>query len=126
MNAEMAVECFSALGHAGRMALYRRLIEAGPEGMKAGDIAQVCQLPDSTASAQLTTLTQSGLISAHRQGRSIRYLVNTGRLGELMSYLIQDCCGGRPEICQDLAVSLFPTHAPSPVACEPYHEPKPA
>src|ERR1700760_3624601 len=105
-----AVNRLSALAHDGRLAIFRLLVKAGPDGMAAGDIARRLDTAPNTMSAQLLILSNAGLTKARREGRSIIYAVDFDRMGELLLFLTRDCCGGRPEICAPLvdAVTCCP------------------
>jgi ArsR family transcriptional regulator len=103
MEIEFAVRQLSALSHDGRLAVFRALVKAGPDGMAAGDIARKLKTAANTMSAQLLVLSNAGLVRARRDGRSIIYAVNFDQMGALLLFLTEDCCGGRPEICAPLA-----------------------
>jgi DNA-binding transcriptional ArsR family regulator len=102
MNSERAIKRLSALAQEGRLAVFRLLVKAGPEGVAAGEIAQALDLPPNTLSAQLTILANAGLIGGRRVGRSIIYSANYDGMSELLVYLMEDCCQGRPEVCAPL------------------------
>lgn len=95
-----------AIAHEGRLALLRRLIQAGPDGVSAGDLATFAGLNAPTASAQLGVLRSAGLISSTRIGRQIIYCADYGAMTDLLSYLMADCCGGNQKICAPLAAQL--------------------
>lgn len=103
MEIDYAVPQLSALAHVGRLAIFRLLVAAGPSGVAAGDIASHVGSPASTTTANLTLLAQASLIGSRREGRSIRYSAHYGAITDLLAFLMQDCCGGRPEICAPLA-----------------------
>lgn len=103
MQLPVAVEALSALAHASRLAVFRLLVRAGPEGVAAGEIAREIGALPSTLSSHLTILGHAGLIQSRREGRSILYSADFERMRELLGFLIADCCGGRPEICGSLA-----------------------
>ena len=71
--------------------------------MAAGDIARALEVPANTMSAQLLVLSNAGLIRARREGRSIIYAVAFDGMRDLLVFLTDDCCGGRPEMCAPLA-----------------------
>lgn len=98
-----AVKKLSALAHDGRLSLFRRLIEAGPDGEAAGDLARFAGIGPTTASAQLTILSNAGLVAARRDGRSILYRVDYEVMRDLLVFLVQDCCRRRGEICSPVA-----------------------
>jgi DNA-binding transcriptional ArsR family regulator len=110
MESEPALNRLSALAQEGRLAAFRLLVQAGPDGIAAGEIAQALSLPPNTLSAQLTILANAGLIISRRAGRSIIYSANYQGMRELLLYLMEDCCQGRPEICAPLGAeaSLVP------------------
>jgi DNA-binding transcriptional ArsR family regulator len=103
MDIAQTVTGLSALAHEGRLAIFRLLVKAGPDGMAAGDIARKLDTAPNTMSAQLLVLSNAGLTRARRDGRSIIYAVDFDRMSDLLVFLTRDCCGGRPEICAPLA-----------------------
>jgi ArsR family transcriptional regulator len=98
-----AVEALSALAHEGRLSIFRLLVRAGTDGIAAGDIARKLNVLPNTLSASLTVLTNAGLISSRREGRSIIYRANYDRMSALLGYLMEDCCNGNAAICAPLA-----------------------
>ena len=94
MKRESGAETFGA-GPGGRLAVFRLLVKAGPDGMAAGDIARKLKTQPNTMSAQLLVLSNAGLIRARRDGRSIIYAVDFDAMGSLLVFLTEDCCGGR-------------------------------
>jgi protein-tyrosine-phosphatase/DNA-binding transcriptional ArsR family regulator len=107
MEIEVATEIFAALAQESRLAALRLLIERGPNGLPAGDIADQLGLPASTASFHLSALERAGLVLSTRQGRQMIYAVRFVALRALLGFLTEACCAGRPEMCGDLA-TLFP------------------
>ena len=83
--------------------VFRLLVRAGPEGVAAGEIARSLGITPNTLSAQLNVLSNAGLISCRRDGRSIIYAADYQAMGQLLVYLTEDCCQGRPEVCAPLA-----------------------
>lgn len=100
-NMEMttAVRSLSALAHEHRLGVFRLLVKSGPEGLPAGEIAAALALPPSSLSFHLAALEAAGLAAASRAGRFIHYRVQPEAIRELLEYLTEDCCGGRPELC---------------------------
>lgn len=94
-----ALAQLSALAQENRLALFRLLIKAGPDGLPAGEIAAALGVPPNTLSAQLTLLSNAGLIEGTRQGRSIIYKAQYEAISGLIVFLMEDCCQGRSEIC---------------------------
>lgn len=85
------------------MEVFRLLVKAGPEGLAAGEIARTLDTPPNTMSAQLLVLANANLIKARRDGRSIIYAVDYSAMSDLLLFLTEDCCNGRPEMCAPLA-----------------------
>src|SRR5579872_2297131 len=106
METRAALAALSALAQEGRLRVFRLLVKAGPDGMAAGDIARRLGTAANTMSAQLLVLANAGLVRARRDGRSIIYAADFGRVGALLLFLTEDCCGGRAEICAPLAQSV--------------------
>lgn len=88
----------------------RQLATRGASGMPAGEIAALLGQAPSTLSFHLSALEQAGLIQSSRQGRQIIYAVRFSGLRALFSYLTETCCGGRPDLCGELA-RLLPEDA---------------
>lgn len=105
-----AVDALGALAHETRLSVFRMLVKAGPEGMIAGAIADHCRVPPSTMSHHLATLERAGLVQSERESRLIHYRADFPGMRRLLTFLMQDCCQGMPEMCSDLMAGL---------ACEP-------
>jgi len=103
VEANDAIEGLGALAHPGRLAVFRLLVQAGAEGLPAGDVARSLDTPANTMSSQLAILTRAGLIGSRREGRSIIYAADYGRISALLGFLMEDCCQGRAEICAPLS-----------------------
>lgn len=98
----IAVEALSALAHASRLAAFRLLVRAGPDGIAAGDIAREIGALPNTLSTHLAILGNAGLVRSRRDGRSVIYSADYDGMRDLLGFLVADCCGGRPEICGSL------------------------
>lgn len=103
METKWAVEAFSSLAQETRLAVFCLLVCKGPDGMAAGDIAEALGVPGPTMSFHLAHLSRAGLVQSRRTGRSLVYAVDLDGIRALLLFLTQDCCGGRPELCGDLA-----------------------
>lgn len=103
-----AIAALSALAQDGRLQVFRLLVECGEDGMPAGDIARAQGVPANTMSAQLNVLAHAGLVRSRRDGRSIIYSVDFARVRDLLAFLMQDCCKGRPEACAPLLDAALP------------------
>lgn len=103
METRKAVAALSALAHEGRLTIFRELVQAGREGLAAGEVARRVGIPANTLSASLTILSHADLVTGRRAGRSIIYAANYDGMGELLVYLMENCCQGRPEVCAPMA-----------------------
>ena len=103
MELKNAVTSLSALAHSGRLSVFRLLVQAGREGVAAGEIARHLDVPPNTLSSNLNILSHADLIESRRDGRSIIYTARYANMTELLEFLMQDCCDGSPEICAPLA-----------------------
>lgn len=109
-----AVEALSALAHNHRLAVFRLLVRAGTSGVPAGEIAREVGALPSTLSTHLTILGHAGLIQSRREGRSVIYSADYEGMGDLLKFLVSDCCGGRPEICAPLVAMVETANCCSP------------
>ncbi|KSB89829.1 ArsR family transcriptional regulator [Caulobacter vibrioides] len=117
MESKAAVNMLSALGHEGRLAIFRLLVKAGPDGVAAGEIARALDVPPSSLSANLNVLAHAGLAASRREGRSIIYSADYGAMSGMLGFLMEDCCNGAPEICAPLGSVLARVKACAPGAC---------
>ena len=97
-----AVELLSALAQGHRLAVFRLLVKAGPEGLPAGEIAREVGVLPNTLSTHLAILGHAGLVHSRREGRSVIYAADYAGMRALMNFLAADCCGGNPELCAPL------------------------
>lgn len=114
MESKAAVNMLSALGHEGRLAIFRLLVKAGPAGVAAGDIARALDVLPNSLSANLNVLSHAGLIASRREGRSIIYSADYGAMSGMLGFLMQDCCNGAPEICAPLGAIVARTEVCAP------------
>jgi len=103
------VEQFSALGHKDRLAIFRLLVRAGPQGSCVDEIKHRVKMPGSTLSHHLDALTRCGLLTAHRAGRFIYYAIDWPKAAKLIRFMTEDCCA-------DLHKTLGASPARSPSA----------
>lgn len=109
MNDQSAVIALSALAHGDRLAAFRMLVRAGPDGMPSGEIAERLSIPPTRMSFHLATLERSGLVRSWRDGRRILYAASYDDMREFLAFLTEDCCGGNPAICGDLTSVASPS-----------------
>ena len=94
MDEAQAVSALGALAQEHRLALYRLLVQAGPDGMAAGAIAEALGVPNSSLSFHLAQLNRAGLIRQERRSRSLIYSADYEAMNTLLGYLMANCCGG--------------------------------
>lgn len=99
MKESQAVKALAALAQENRLQVFRLLARQGAAGLAAGKIAEEIGIPAATLSFHLKELNNAGLLHDRREGRSIIYSLNTTGMQELLAFLLDDCCQGRPELC---------------------------
>jgi DNA-binding transcriptional ArsR family regulator len=90
----VAVESLAALGHETRLAIFRLLVQAGPDGVSAGTIGEKLGLAPATLSFHLAHLSRVGLIVGRQEGRFIYYAADYVVMDDLIAYLTSNCCSG--------------------------------
>ena len=95
MNKQDTVTALAALAHEHRLAIFRLLVQAGPEGKAAGEIAEALDMAPSSLSFHLAHLNRAGLIAQRRESRSLIYSADFDEMNALIGFLTENCCGGR-------------------------------
>ena len=103
MEAENAILALAALAQSTRLDVFRLLVKHEPDGLAAGDIAKALAVPQNTMSAHLAILSRAGLVMSERKSRSIIYRANLVAFRDLTSFMVEDCCGGRADLCAPVA-----------------------
>lgn len=109
MNTDTALDALRALGQISRLAAFRALVEAGPDGLAVGALREQLDLPPATLSAHLNVLRAAGLVADKREGRVIRVRADFGQMNALIVYLTENCCAGAgctatgPALCSPTA-----------------------
>ncbi|MFT0859787.1 ArsR/SmtB family transcription factor [Ancylobacter sp. G4_0304] len=113
MDQQLMVALLAALAHEHRLAIHRLLVEAGPEGLPAGGIAERLGIVPSSLSFHIKGLLQAGLVSRRRVSRQLIYSADFVVINALIAALTANCCGG--EACTDVpaAVACFPDASPA-------------
>ena len=106
MDNETTILALAALAQPTRLEAFRTLVAHEPHGVPAGELARLLGVPQNTLSAHLNVLARGGLVEGTRQSRSIIYRANLSGLRELMVFLVKDCCGGHPDLCEPLLAGL--------------------
>jgi len=95
MKAEEIVVSLTALAHASRLAVFRLLVQAGPEGMPAGKIAEALEIPASSLSFHLKELVHAGMLLQRQEGRFVIYSAHYGQMRAVVGFLTENCCNGK-------------------------------
>jgi ArsR family transcriptional regulator len=103
MDKNIATTVFESLSSGVRLDVFRLLVKKGTEGMVAGEISATLDLPPTNLSFHLKAMTHAGLVTATQEGRFQRYRANLTMMVDLVSYLTEECCGGKPELCGDFS-----------------------
>lgn len=111
MEIKEAVAALSALAQETRLAVFRLLVREGPGGLPAGEVAASLGVTPATLSFHLAQLEKAGLLVSRRKSRRIFYAVDLEGTRRVLSFLTEDCCQGRPELCGVTGVDV--------AACEP-------
>jgi DNA-binding transcriptional ArsR family regulator len=99
MSHPHALAALAALGQSTRLAIFRLLVRKEPKGLPAGAVADAVGCPHNTLSSHIAILARAGLVRGSREGRTITYRADAVGIRALMAFLVNDCCGGRPELC---------------------------
>ncbi len=112
MEPTSATLVFAALSQSTRLDAFRLVMRHEPTGLAAGEIARALAVPQNTLSTHLAVLERAGLLTSERHGRLIVYRAVIERVREIASYLVNDCCSGRPELCEPLVAEFTPCCSP--------------
>ena len=113
METHSTVDVLGALAQPTRLAVFRLLVRSEPGGLPSGDIARQLDVPHNTMSSHLAILERAGLVSGLRSGRSMIYRARAEAIRDLVVFLLDDCCNGRPESCTPVLEAL----AAAPRSC---------
>jgi ArsR family transcriptional regulator, arsenate/arsenite/antimonite-responsive transcriptional repressor len=111
-----AIAALAALAQGTRLETFRLLVRREPDGVPAGELARLVEVPQNTMSAHLSVLVRAGLIFGERRSRLIIYRANLDRFRELALFLLKDCCAGRADLCAPLIADLTPCCPPEEAA----------
>ena len=99
MKPAQVVKALSALAQPTRLAIFRSLVERGPEGMAAGQVSEKLKVSPATLSFHFRTLSHAGLIESRQDGRFVYYAANFTAMNSMVAYLTENCCGGDQAAC---------------------------
>ena len=112
MEESNALIALAALSQSTRLETFRLLVAREPDGLPAGEIARLIDIPQNTMSAHLAILARAGLVRGDRHSRSIIYHAQIDVVRELVLFLLKDCCNGRADLCAPVIVALSPCCPP--------------
>jgi len=95
MDTKSAVRSLAALAQDSRLDVFRLLVQAGPDGLTAGEIADRLGIPASTLSFHVKALAQAGLVASRQESRFIYYSARFAAMNDLIAFLGENCCNGR-------------------------------
>lgn len=101
-DVDTVAAALGALAHPDRLRAYRLLVSDGPGGRASGRVAIALGMPPTRTSFHLAALERAGLVVSRREGREVRYAARFDAMRDLLTFVTEDCCGGRPEICAGL------------------------
>jgi len=110
MDQERAIETFTALAQESRLEIYRLLVKEAPQGLPVGEISLRLEIVASTLSGHLGVLKRTGLLKSTRHQREIHYAANLEVMGDLIRFMLEECCDGKIENCSDIASFLANSH----------------
>ena len=102
MESNQVIKALSALAQESRLAIFRLLVQRGPQGLSAGKIAEQLDIMPATLSFHLKELSAAGLLSSHQKGRFVVYSASFEKMNDLLGFRTANCCGGNP--CTPVAV----------------------
>ncbi len=109
METKSAIAALASLAQDSRLAIFRALVQAGAEGLPAGQISETTGIPPSSLSFHLKELAHAGMVSARQEGRFVIYTADFATMNALIGFLTENCCGGKP---------CMPGHAPAKSAAK--------
>ena len=113
METKTALTALSALSHESRLAAFRQLVQAGPDGLSVGELRERLDLPPATLTAHLNLLRAAGLVTNQREGRVIRVRAHYAQMNALLAYLTENCCGGATNCAPASTCTPATTQAPT-------------
>jgi DNA-binding transcriptional ArsR family regulator len=96
METKSAIAALASLAQDSRLAIFRALVQEGPEGLPAGKISEATGIPPSSLSFHLKELAHAGMVTSRQEGRFIIYAADFATMNDLIAFLTENCCGGKP------------------------------
>jgi ArsR family transcriptional regulator, arsenate/arsenite/antimonite-responsive transcriptional repressor len=112
METKTAVTALAALAQETRLSIFRLLVQAGPEGIAAGTLGEMLEVPAATMSFHLKELVHAGMVASRPQARFIYYSADFEQMAALMSFLTENCCQGMPQECLSVMETALGTCCP--------------
>ncbi|SCC94559.1 putative transcriptional regulator, ArsR family [Thiomonas sp. X19] len=114
METNQALSALAALAQDSRLRVFRTLVQAGPAGLAAGQIADITGIAPSSLSFHLKELSHAQLLSSRQAGRFVIYTAQYDTMNALLAFLTENCCGGNPCSAIGGTVCAVPAASPSP------------
>ena len=114
MDTQTALTALNALSHATRLAAFRQLVQAGPDGLSVGELRAQLDVPPATLTAHLNILRAAGLVADEREGRVLRVRADYARMDALLGYLTENCCAGGAACAPDPSPCCTPPKKATP------------
>lgn len=102
MDNKLAVMTLASIAQEARLDIFRMLVQAGKNGLAAGNIGEALGIPNSTLSFHLKELNRAGLVNARQESRYIYYSANYETMNQLLAFLTENCCAGAQTCCPDV------------------------
>jgi ArsR family transcriptional regulator len=112
MENKTAVTALAALAQDSRLAIFRLLVQVGPEGLPAGKIGETLGIPPSSLTFHMKELSHAGLVQSRQESRYVIYSAHYAAMNELLAFLMENCCGGAP--CTATPVPETPSSQENP------------
>ena len=94
METTSALAALASLAQESRLAIFRALVEAGPQGLSAGAVSEITAIPPSSLSFHFKELAHAGMVSSRQEGRFVIYTASFSTMNALIAFLTENCCGG--------------------------------
>ncbi|WP_413457455.1 ArsR/SmtB family transcription factor [Herbaspirillum huttiense] len=107
METKTVITALAALAQESRLAIFRHLVQLGPEGCAASKIGETLDIAPSSVSFHMKELFHAGLVSSRQEGRFVIYAANYGAMNEVLGFLTDNCCGGNP--CSPVSACYQPS-----------------
>ncbi|WP_413460488.1 ArsR/SmtB family transcription factor [Herbaspirillum huttiense] len=106
METKTVIAALAALAQESRLAIFRHLVQVGPEGSAASKIGEALDIAPSSLSFHMKELSHAGLVTSHQEGRFVIYAANYTAMNDVLGFLTENCCGGN--VCSPVSACCEP------------------